>query len=244
VENKARIVAGTKTLHHLLPELVVPMDRAWTGLFFQLHAPEWQDLDNQRRTFRRVYSQFADLARRVQPQQYVTGARWRTSRTKILDNALIGFCKVDINGEPASGRDARREISFTVDGYPPAKNEAKSMLSAGHPHAERVRLLLDAARRACREQSCTPVEDGPVALDVLVRAAAAQPTWGATNYLGGIGDVLQNKSRLAVPDHLEELATVWLYRNDRQIKQASYREVASDEAGYTVTVQEIRSGAE
>jgi hypothetical protein len=31
VENVAKIVAGTKTLHHLLPDLVVPMDRAWTG---------------------------------------------------------------------------------------------------------------------------------------------------------------------------------------------------------------------
>jgi hypothetical protein len=34
VENKARIVAGTKTLHHILPDLVPPMDRAWTGAFF------------------------------------------------------------------------------------------------------------------------------------------------------------------------------------------------------------------
>ncbi len=32
VDNRARIVAGTKTLHHLLPSLVPPMDRAWTGV--------------------------------------------------------------------------------------------------------------------------------------------------------------------------------------------------------------------
>jgi hypothetical protein len=43
VTNKAKLVAGTKTLHHLLPDLVPPMDRAWTGLFFQFHLPEWQD---------------------------------------------------------------------------------------------------------------------------------------------------------------------------------------------------------
>ena len=33
----------------------------------------------------------------VQPDQYVTGMGWRTSRTKILDNALIGFCKVELS---------------------------------------------------------------------------------------------------------------------------------------------------
>jgi hypothetical protein len=48
VENKAKLVAGTKALHHLLPDLVMPMDRAWAGKFFQLHPPEWQDPASQR----------------------------------------------------------------------------------------------------------------------------------------------------------------------------------------------------
>lgn len=34
VDNKAKVVAGSKTLHHLLLDLVVPMDREWTGTFF------------------------------------------------------------------------------------------------------------------------------------------------------------------------------------------------------------------
>ena len=38
VENKAKIVAGTKTLHHLLPGLVIPMDHVWTGMFFKLRT--------------------------------------------------------------------------------------------------------------------------------------------------------------------------------------------------------------
>jgi hypothetical protein len=101
VENKAKLVAGAKTLHHLLPDLVVPMDRAWTGMFFQLHLPEWQDPAGQRRIFGIACNQFAAVARRVQPQQYVTGQGWRTSRTKILDNALIGFCKLELAGLPA-----------------------------------------------------------------------------------------------------------------------------------------------
>jgi hypothetical protein len=61
----------------------------------------------------------------------------------------------------------------------------------------------------------------------------------ATNYLGGIADVLEEKSRRGPLDHLEALATVWLYGNDRQLKQVSYREVAANQVSYTVTVRSI-----
>src|SRR6266545_4206185 len=100
VDNRAKLVAGTKTLHHLLPDLVVPMDREWTGRFFQLHQHQWQHLPAQRRTFLQAHRDFRDLACQVEPQQYVDGRGWRTSRTKILDNALIGFCKVELLSEP------------------------------------------------------------------------------------------------------------------------------------------------
>jgi hypothetical protein len=70
-----------------------------------------------------------------------------------------------------------------------------------------------------------------VALDVVVNATAEQPTWDATNYLGGIADVLEHKADRGPLEHLGELAEVWLYRNDRQIKQVSYREVAAAQAG-------------
>lgn len=102
VENKAKLVAGTKTLHHLLPDLVVPMDREWTGKFFGLHPPEWQDPANQRRILRSAYAEFIQIARHVKPGQYVTGQGWRTSRTKVIDNALIGFCKVEMATQPTA----------------------------------------------------------------------------------------------------------------------------------------------
>ena len=240
VENKAKLVAGAKTLHHLLPDLVPPMDREYTGAFFQLHLPEWQDPTGQRRIFRIAYNQFASVSRRVRPQQYVTGQGWRTSRTKILDNALIGFCKLELTVLPADTEaEAVNQISFDVLGLPPAKSEALSMLGAGHTHAPRVRLLLEAARRARDEQAFVPINEGHVALKVVVRASANQPAWDATNYLGGIGDVLEDKSRRDGIDHLGDLADVWLYGNDRQIKEISYREIEADETGYTVTIRSL-----
>lgn len=91
VDNLARIVAGTKTLHHLLPNLVPPMDRAWTGAFFG-----WSTLDpqnNQTVIFREAFSAFVEIAGVTHPSRFV-GAGWRTSSTKVLDNALIGYGKL------------------------------------------------------------------------------------------------------------------------------------------------------
>jgi hypothetical protein len=237
VQNSAKIVAGTKTLHHLLPDLVVPMDRAWTGTFFQFHLPEWQDSVSQRRIFGLAHARFAEIARRVQPQQYVTHQGWRTSRTKVIDNAVIGFCKTDLSSGDGPGEKSAGGITFDVPGYPPAKNEALSMLGAGHSHAPRVRLLLEAARQACESQSFVPVDDGPVSLDVVLHCPAGQNPADATNYLGGIADVLEGKTHRGQLEQLGSLATVHLYGNDRQIKRVSYREGESAHVGYTVTVR-------
>lgn len=90
VANASLIVPGSKTLHHLLPDLVPPMDRAWTGAFFRWSAAAPQS--GQRRTFIRTFTRFAEIARHTSPADYV-GPGWRTSTSKILDNAIIGYCK-------------------------------------------------------------------------------------------------------------------------------------------------------
>ncbi len=83
-------MSGTETLHHLLPELVPPMDRAWTGAFFLWSAAPEQSA--QRASFVRTFSGFAKVACASAPLQYVGGG-WRTSLTKVVDNAVIGYCK-------------------------------------------------------------------------------------------------------------------------------------------------------
>lgn len=88
VSNQAKIVPGTKALHHLLPELVVPVDRAYTQRFFNLQNPQFQY--SQEKVFRRFFAAFVTIARRANPRQYV-GAGWNTSQTKVIDNAIIGL---------------------------------------------------------------------------------------------------------------------------------------------------------
>ncbi len=89
VENKAKIVACTKTLHHLLPALVPPMDRAWTGLFFGWSTADFQY--KQETIFKQGFSDLAHIAQATQPSCFV-GEGWRTCPAKIMDNAIIGYC--------------------------------------------------------------------------------------------------------------------------------------------------------
>lgn len=92
VENKAKLVPCTKALHHLLPELFVPIDRAFTRLFFGWHVPEFQN--QQKKFFYNAHEQFAMIAQGANPAQFI-GSGWRTSLTKNIDNALVGFCRVE-----------------------------------------------------------------------------------------------------------------------------------------------------
>jgi hypothetical protein len=83
VENEAKIVAATKTLHQLLPDLVPPIDRVYTRTFFDFYNPEFGD-SRQPTVFRAMYGHLAEIAREVCPEQYGTSTGWRTSRTKIV----------------------------------------------------------------------------------------------------------------------------------------------------------------
>ncbi|MFY1703021.1 hypothetical protein ACN28G_14960 [Micromonospora sp. WMMA1923] len=129
------------------------------------------------------------------------------------------------------------EIIFDVPGWPPLKNEAKSMLAGGHPHAGSVRTLLEAAAAASQRVGWTTV-DVDIALDVVVRTPAGRPPGDATNYLGGIGDVLQGKSHRADIDlsHLAALRDVALYVDDRQICRVTYLVEHAASASYSVRV--------
>ena len=78
VDNKSLLVAGTKTLHHLLPDLVPPMDRRWTGAFFG-----WWPIDPQNRQtaiLSEAYGWFVEIAQAVK----CTAAR--RSRLEDLDH--------------------------------------------------------------------------------------------------------------------------------------------------------------
>lgn len=129
------------------------------------------------------------------------------------------------------------EITFAVRGLPPAKNEALSMLGERHSHAPRVRTLLEAAREAIGGDFAPFL--GPVGLEVELRTPDDTDPWDATNYLGGIGDVLEVKSRRGALEHLGDLSRVALYENDRQIREVRYTVVHASEPTYRVRIWQL-----
>lgn len=92
VDNQARIVAMTKTLHHILPDLVPPIDRAYTGTFLKWQIPEFQT--RQREIFVSAWDAMQRVAQAVDVQSFVGRNPWNTSTTKVIDNAIVGYCVV------------------------------------------------------------------------------------------------------------------------------------------------------
>lgn len=88
-QGESKIVGGTKALHHLLPDLVPPMDRRYTQVFFHWDTPQFQA--RQRAVFTDMFGHVARLAQATHPSRFV-GTGWRTSPAKILDNAVVAFC--------------------------------------------------------------------------------------------------------------------------------------------------------
>jgi len=86
-----KVASGTKTLHHVLPDLVFPIDNEYTATLFG-----WSDLGHQQEErFKFAFSRIAEIAKTVAPQSYVVNDRnsWNSCTSKVLDNAIVGYCR-------------------------------------------------------------------------------------------------------------------------------------------------------
>ena len=88
-QTQSQTVTGAKALHHLLPRLLPPIDRRYTVTFFRASSFQY----NQEGAFKLMLPYFARIAQRVDLERYVGTADWATSESKLIDNAIIGYCK-------------------------------------------------------------------------------------------------------------------------------------------------------
>ena len=128
------------------------------------------------------------------------------------------------------------EVLLAVDGLPPAKSEARSMFGESHPHRSRVLALLQEAHDALEKTQWNPVEERPVGLELVVVNATDSLPGDATNYLGGVADVLQATRVNADLSHLGSAGSTSLYRDDRQIREVHYSVEDGIEAAYRLRV--------
>jgi hypothetical protein len=89
----APLVANAKMLHFLLPDLVPPVDRTYTGRFFYGLQKGMLLPDGARVVFRFVFPRLCWLARRH--AEVIRSAAGRAylcqGEAKVLDNAIVGY---------------------------------------------------------------------------------------------------------------------------------------------------------
>lgn len=90
-----RIVAGSKALHHVLPDLVPPIDRQYTFRFF---TGQKAVNSGDERAFLEWFPYLAEIGRRASTQiedALDRGGFMATSAAKVVDNAIIVFMQED-----------------------------------------------------------------------------------------------------------------------------------------------------
>jgi hypothetical protein len=93
-----KIVAGSKALHHVLPELVPPIDREYTIRFFFHHTNLSQ---GDAVAFREIYPRFHRIAVECRAKiRKRIGRGMNTCPTKVIDNAIVGFVRAKLKNAP------------------------------------------------------------------------------------------------------------------------------------------------
>jgi hypothetical protein len=89
-----RIVAGTKALHHALPNLVSPIDRQYTFRFF---TGQKNVLSGDRQAFLDWFPYFCEIGSRCSREIAIAISRrgfMATGPAKVIDNAIIGYMQI------------------------------------------------------------------------------------------------------------------------------------------------------
>jgi hypothetical protein len=97
----AQLVAASKVLHHIIPDLLPPIDRRYTLAFFGINAIAPSQYSAQS-MFRHLYPPFVAVARErselIRAKVSLEEENWHTSYTKVIDNAIVGSFEEDEQG--------------------------------------------------------------------------------------------------------------------------------------------------
>ena len=87
-EGETKLIFNSKTLHHLLPNLIPPIDRQYTLLFFY-NSTGPPCIEN---CFSEIYPKFVEIAlSRKDDIIKKVGTGFHTSESKVVDNAIVGY---------------------------------------------------------------------------------------------------------------------------------------------------------
>ena len=92
-KTKTRLVAFSKTLHFILPNLVMPIDGKYTIRFF--YNTNNVNYKTQFYDFIEIHKMLRCISLRYKLNKYVNNS-WNANIPKILDNAIIGYVNTKI----------------------------------------------------------------------------------------------------------------------------------------------------
>jgi hypothetical protein len=84
-KNKPKLVTFSKTMHFLLPHLLMPIDHSYTLQFFYRNTNFEKDEENQIKIYFEILDQFIQLAVKYDFTKYIDH-RWNRNIPKIIDN--------------------------------------------------------------------------------------------------------------------------------------------------------------
>lgn len=145
--NKPYLVVASKALHHLLPDLVVPIDGRHTVKFF-LWPNDWRK--KQREMFFEIFPCLVDMAKRIKPEvgAYI-GQPFHRSLPKVIDNAIVGLIDQSKSARaeknPASGNTKFSQPSKTSFG-------GSKTMDADRIRQKALELYFETARQQGRKE--------------------------------------------------------------------------------------------
>jgi len=100
MKSRRRIVGESKTLHFLLPDLVIPIDGTYTMTCFYGRNKVENGALREFGTFKEIHLKSWQIIRNLNVNEAdVDGNGWNTSVPKLLDNAMVGFVKYLVTHE-------------------------------------------------------------------------------------------------------------------------------------------------
>ncbi len=88
MESNPRIVSNSKTLHFLLPELIIPIDSRNIMRYFSVYENHKNSLDP--RSFLRIFQYSWRIAQKIKSADLIDN-KWNPTIPKIIDNAIIYY---------------------------------------------------------------------------------------------------------------------------------------------------------
>ena len=89
-DGKPKLVTFSKTLHYFLPDLLMPIDRAYTITYFYNSTNIPKAAEQQFQIYWDVFEQFISLATQYNFESH-KDISWNRNIPKIIDNIIIAF---------------------------------------------------------------------------------------------------------------------------------------------------------